>query len=408
MLRPTAWLLALLLAACGDAPPPAATARSSAPPTKVAPPAKPAPPAVTPAPPAGDPACAAATAYLTALHSAAEQPAPAIATLRAAYQNTALQKLVQASDAATARHDDAEVTAALATEGPGAFVAAEYAVHAALAQWMRHNLKRAAEAKDPGERAAAWTAARCVWDHDLRRLALALQTRSAELSTETAREDAAIAAQIDAAFVAGAAAVTASPIDERALGPAYETAEKTWFRVIHRELGAAAAAARDGDVVAAARALGLFTMLRDRLQDRNTPGIALVEAQLRGEPKRIDPAAVLREVDLALVKRARKYCSHALEARLTGTPAGLTSVAEGVAYTRVLLPDMRARLAAKKFDAEAHLATWQAFADAVDHGDDPEELKKLSDDLVHWNCAYQQALGLRECTASADELPAKK
>ena len=120
-----------------------------------APPAKPAPPAVTPAPPAGDPACAAATAYLTALHSAAEQPAPAIATLRAAYQNTALQKLVQASDAATARHDDAEVTAALATEGPGAFVAAEYAVHAALAQWMRHNLKRAAEAKDPGERAAA-------------------------------------------------------------------------------------------------------------------------------------------------------------------------------------------------------------------------------------------------------------
>jgi hypothetical protein len=26
-------------------------------------------------------------------------------------------------------------------------------------------------------------------------------------------------------------------------------------------------------------------------------------------------------------------------------------------------------------------------------GVDKDEIKRLSDDLVHWNCAYQQALG---------------
>lgn len=409
-MRSSAWLLAALLSsACGGAPSPQPAAQ------RLPPAPAPAQPRVVPVVPvapapasASDPGCAATLAYFGAVRSAAGQAAPDLGTLRTAYHDTALQRLVQSSDAATGRSDDATVTAAIAATGPGAFVAAEYALHAALSQWMRHNLKLAAEDKDAGKRAAAWSAARCAWEQDLRPLALALQSRSGELSSETGSEDATIAAQIDAAFAAGAAAVAATPVDERALLPAHETAEKTWFRVVHRELAAAASKARaDADVVAARRAAGLFQMLRDRLQDRNTPGIALVEAQLAGDPAKIDAAAVLREVDVALVKRARKYCSHALDAKLTTTPLGLASVAEGAAYTRAFLPGMRAALTAKKFDAAAHLATWQAFAEAVEHGDDADELKKLSEELVHWNCAYQQALGIRECTASADEQPAK-
>ena len=83
------------------------------------------------------------------------------------------------------------------------------------------------------------------------------------------------------------------------------------------------------------------------------------------------------------------------------------SAQEGATYARVLLPGMRARLADQKFDAEAHMANWSAFVEAVDVGVDADEIKRLSDDLVHWNCAYQQALGVRECTATADELAKK-
>ena len=66
---------------------------------------------------------------------------------------------------------------------------------------------------------------------------------------------------------------------------------------------------------------------------------------------------------------------------------------------------MRAALAPQKFDPDAHMATWRSFKEAVETHDDADELKKLSDELVHWNCAYQQALGVRECTATADEQP---
>ena len=157
-----------------------------------------------------------------------------------------------------------------------------------------------------------------------------------------------------------------------------------------------------GEALAAARARGLFQLIRDRLQDRNSPGIAVVDAQLAGDPKLLDPAVVQREIDVALVKRARKYCSHAIDARLTGVEA-LTSVTEGLAYTRILLPGMRAAIRDPAFVPATHVATWQHFAEAAEQADDPEELKKLSAELVQWNCAYQQALGIRECTATVDE-----
>ena len=488
MLRPLASLLAALLAtACSDPPPAPLPAPAPAPAAK---PQTPLPPAklTPPAPGADDPRCGAAVVYLNAVRGATD-----LAALRSAYDKTALRTLVQASDAATKRDDDTTISTLLASTDPTAAVAVQYAIHGALAQWMRQNLKVAAEDKDRGKRGEAWAAARCVWAQDLRHLGLALQTRSLELSSETARDDtgavevidaaftdptAAVAVQyaihgalaqwmrqnlkvaaedkdrgkrgeawaaarcvwaqdlrhlglalqtrslelssetarddtgavevIDAAFTVGNVAVTADPVDERNLLPARQVVEKTWYRVVHRELADAATRARDGkDPIAARRALGLFDMLRDRLADKNSPGVAIVTAALTGDPAAIDPAAILREIDVALAKRTRKYCSDALDAKLLGTPLGTASAQEGATYARVLLPGMRARLADQKFDAEAHMANWSAFVEAVDVGVDADEIKRLSDDLVHWNCAYQQALGVRECTATADELAKK-
>lgn len=402
MLRPLAPLLAALLAtACSDPPPaplpaPAPTAakpRSPLPPPVIAP----------PVPGADDPRCGAAVVYLNAVRGANDLPA-----LRSAYARTALQTLVQASDAATKRDDDATITTLLAGSEPATAVAVQYAIHGALAQWMRHNLKVAAEDKDRAKRGEAWAAARCVWAQDLRHLGLALQTRSLELSSETARDDVGAVEVVDAAFTVGNVAVTAEPVGERDLLPARQVVEKTWYRIVHRELVDAATRARDDkDPVAARRALGLFDMLRDRLQDKNSPGIALVSAALAGDPAAIDPAAITREIDVALVKRSRKYCSDAIDAKLLGTPPGIASAQEGATYARIILPGMRARLADQKFDGEAHMANWSAFVEAVDVGVDADEIKRLSEDLVHWNCAYQQALGIRECTATADEIAKK-
>lgn len=403
MLRPLASLLAALLAtACSDPPPAPLPAPAPAPAAK---PQTPLPPAklTPPAPGADDPRCGAAVVYLNAVRGATD-----LAALRSAYDKTALRTLVQASDAATKRDDDTTISTLLASTDPTAAVAVQYAIHGALAQWMRQNLKVAAEDKDRGKRGEAWAAARCVWAQDLRHLGLALQTRSLELSSETARDDTGAVEVIDAAFTVGNVAVTADPVDERNLLPARQVVEKTWYRVVHRELADAATRARDGkDPIAARRALGLFDMLRDRLADKNSPGVAIVTAALTGDPAAIDPAAILREIDVALAKRTRKYCSDALDAKLLGTPLGTASAQEGATYARVLLPGMRARLADQKFDAEAHMANWSAFVEAVDVGVDADEIKRLSDDLVHWNCAYQQALGVRECTATADELAKK-
>jgi hypothetical protein len=401
MLRRTAWLFPILFAsACGGASPPAPAARSQ--------PAAPAP-AVTPPPPlapapasTSDPACAAALPYFNAIRSTIAQPTPDLAALRGAYVGTAVQTLVKTSDADTGRNDDAALTTALAADAPGAFITAEFLLHGALSQRLRHNLELASKDKDPAKRAAAWSAARCAWEQHLRHLGADLSPETG--SAEDIKDIKDAVADIDAVFTAGAAALAAQPIDERVLRPGHETIEKSWFRIIHRALAAAAARARkDGDALAARRALGLFQLLRDRLQDRNTPGIARVEAQLGGDPKQLDPAAVMREIDIALVKRARKYASHALDAHLTGVD-GLTSVTEGLAYTRILLPGMRAAIRDPGFDPEAHVAAWQQFADSVEAAEpEPDELKKLSADLVHWNCAYQQTLGIRECTATADE-----
>ncbi len=81
------------------------------------------------------------------------------------------------------------------------------------------------------------------------------------------------------------------------------------------------------------------------------------------------------------------------------------TAAEGLAYTEVLLPDMVEKLADQRFDRNAHVEAWNSFAHAIDEKDDAEA-KRLSAELLQWNCAYQRALGLRECTSSVDETAA--
>ena len=190
------------------------------------------------------------------------------------------------------------------------------------------------------------------------------------------------------------------------LGPDRQRVEKRLFTAAHRQLLADAARARaTTDRLAARRAAAAFALLADRLDTKNTPGIAVIEAMLAGDPAAIEPAVIAREVAVAIAKRTRKYCSEPVAPGLPGTPAGRTAAVEGATYARLLLPDMEARLAPRGFDRRAHLAAWDAFVAAVDDGDDDDELRRLSDELVHWNCAYQQALGIRECTATQDEPP---
>jgi hypothetical protein len=390
MLRPSASLVLLALFACGGAAPPAKPQPTPAP-AKTEPTPEP-----KPEPKPASPACTdlPAAASLAALPTATD-----LAAVRTAYQGTPLQRQIQTSDAATGRNDDAAVTAALAETTPSAHVAAVTAIQGALAQWMRHNLKIAAEDPDTSKRLPAFAAARCAWHHGLRPLAAEVQRRSEELAPGSDHADQLLATQIDDIFAM-------DPTSERELLPGRQMIEKSWYRVVHRLItGETLKAHATRDPIAARRALGLFNMLRDRLQDRNTPGIAIIESQLANLDK-LDPAEVTRQIDIALIKRARKYCSEAIDPKLHGTPAGEASVREGMTYTWVLLPNMRAALADQKFDVDRYIATWGQYLDAVESGDDKDEIKKLSDDLVHWNCAYQQTLKIRECTATADEVAA--
>lgn len=394
MLRRPASLVLLALFACGGAPP---NAKPQPTPTKTD--QTPAPKQLAEPAPAA-PTCAADT-FPAATSLAALYATRDLAGARTAYEGTPLQQLVQASDAATGRKDDAAVTAAFTDPTPAAHITTVTAIQSALSQWLRHNLKIAAEDPDESKRPPAFAAARCVWQHGLRPLAAEVQKRSEELSPETARDDATIADDIDALF-------TTDPADAAKLLPARQAIEKTWYRAVHRQISSEAARARNvNDSVTARRALGLFAILRDRLQDRNTPGIAVVETMLAGDIADLDPAEVTRQIDIALIKRARKYAAEAVDPKLHATPAGAASVREGMAYTKIFLPAMTTALADQKFDADAHMTIWQSFADAVDSGDDKEEVQKLSDELVHWNCAYQQFLKIRECTATADEVATK-
>ena len=124
---------------------------------------------------------------------------------------------------------------------------------------------------------------------------------------------------------------------------------------------------------------------------------------LNGDPAGIDPSAIERELAVAFSKRARKYCDKAVAKAELGTPGAIAETWEGVLYSRVILPSMREALAAEGFDADAYAADWQGYLEAVE-GNDADTAAAISARLVEWNCAYQDRLGIAECTSSANEV----
>ena len=253
-------------------------------------------------------------------------------------------------------------------------------------------------ARAPALLEAEWDHAWCTWSTVLQPLALDADQRAGE----------GWRAQIVAGFEDGHAGLTgpeqAWAPDEIATKTAKQIVEKSHFAVIHRTLLARAeAAAHASDPGLAREALGLFTLLEDRVRERNTPALATITAMLAGEPGDIDAAQIERELGIAFVKRARKYCDEAIQAGVLGTPDGIKGAWEGILYTRVVLPLMQAHLAAQGFDAELHLAEWEAYLAAVS-SDDPEAAIELSASLVEWNCALQASIGIEACTSSSDEL----
>ena len=113
---------------------------------------------------------------------------------------------------------------------------------------------------------------------------------------------------------------------DRALLPGRQAVEKRLFTLAHRSLLDAAAAAKGGDAAAVRRAAAAFALIRDRLQDKNTPAIAKIEAMLAGPPAAIDVDALARDLAITFAKRSRKYCSEVVDKpELHGAAAGLSS-----------------------------------------------------------------------------------
>lgn len=272
------------------------------------------------------------------------------------------------------------------------------AIDLAISKWLREQLRRAVDpARGAVEIAEAWALAECAWG------LLSPPLYAALIGEEG------LGARIDGAFAAGRKELGRSTAEQAAelagaLGPSRQRIEKGIFAAAHRRLLVEARQAKGArDRLASRRAAAAFALLRDRLETKNTRGIAAIERQLSGPPAAIDADEIGRQVAIALAKRARKYCSEAVGSGMAGSAAGRTSAEEGASYALLLAPDMQARLGSEGFDRAHYLARWDSFVSAVDDGDDPEELARLSEELVHWNCAYQRALGIRECTSTVDE-----
>lgn len=317
------------------------------------------------------------------------------AAASAAYVGTDLQTYVQQFKTEAERLDDPAIVASLADGSPTELVAAEGRLHSALARHLRDQL---ADVEGGAEdKYAAWDEAHCVWTGALRPLAVAADAVGWHSVEET------ITADVDAALAAGHDGLSGEPpataLDDWRVPPARQIVEKSLFRAAHRLVIEHATSARDNtDPVAARKALELFGVLEDRLTDRNTPGIAQIEAMLTGAPAAIDPDAILRELDIAFAKRTRAYAAIADED--LGVPSGYKSSVEGHTYALLIAPGL-ARVPG--LDLAAYQTDWNAYPALVRAGDDLEATHALSQRLVDATCAYQTALGIAACTPDADE-----
>ena len=313
--------------------------------------------------------------------------------------------------------DDAEIESALADATLAADAGDGEALHRALVEVgsairrvasldMRARIAGVADAlpdpaRDPALLHAEWDTAYCVWSGFL-------LPEAKRIDADPVAGDPVWETEITDAFEAGHDGIEgdeeAWASDEWATKPAKQIIEKSSFAVAHRSLLDYARTAKQGsDTVAAHMALGDLWLLEDRLRERNTPGMEEIRTMLEGETATIDAEFIEVEMDIAFVKRARKYCDEALVDATSGTPGGLKGAWEGTIYTRVVLPQMQRALQSEGFDATSYMQTWADFRAAVESDDIPA-LQSASAELVDWNCRFQAALGIESCNADQDEL----
>ncbi len=356
--------------------------------------------------------CEAALANLAMIVAENQSGTPDAMTIEAAYVDTGLQEFVQLAGAVTGRIDDgvliddAAIVAAIADGSPLAMIDVEWTIYLAMQQYIRHEISDVAAmlpnpANDPALLYARWDASWCYWDGALRPLAQVADGAGLEGDT--------IEADIDGGFEWGHSGIEgAEPwaIDEWAVPPAKQVVEKSTYIMAHRlvmKWSADAAAESDQDVAAAyARAAyGAFQMIEDRIATKNTPGIAIIEEALLGDPAQIDPDDVLLQMNIAFAKRTRRYADLALPSvgDLMGTAEGHTGANEGATYGKLIRPFM-ADL--DGFDAAAHDEAWATWIEAV-RNDDLAAGEPASAQLVDWICQFQTSLGIAECTHDVDE-----
>jgi hypothetical protein len=317
----------------------------------------------------------------------------------AAYAGTDLQTYVVAIDGAEGTHD-AAITASLALGDATELAAVEGRLHVALIQHLRAQLAAVEEGTE--DHYATWDEAHCIFDGGLRGLATA-----ADAVTWTTVDEQ-ITADIDASFQAGHDGIQGEPpnsaIDDWQVPPNKQRLEKSLYRAIQRVIVELAVKARkDADPAAARHALELFASIESRLDGRNTPGIAQVQAILGGDPAAIDPDALLLELDIAFAKRTRTYASGAIDGDELGVPSGYEGAVEGATYAKLIAAGIIKSGKVANFDLTAYLAAWDRYAVLVRGGTQLEELNAISKYLVDTTCAYQTALGVAECSGNVDE-----
>lgn len=336
-------------------------------------------------------ACLAAAPKVAQLTAAADAGDAAAAA--AAYAGP-LQTYVQALDGANERTDDTEISAWLQGGGAPALAAAAARVHVAFAAQFRASLAAVEEGAE--DKYAAWDEAHCTFEAAVRPLADEADSVTWHAVDETIADD------IAGALAAGHDAIQGEPpatsLDEWRALPSKQIAEKSLFRAAQRVIVELAGKQEE---VAARRALELFGIVEDRLDGRNTPGIAQIKAILGGDPAAIDPQVILAELDIAFAKRTRRYCSAAIDDGEVATPAGHEGAVEGNTYAKLILPGMLARVA--DADPQAYLGEWGGYVDLVRTGMDEAALAAVSTRIADQTCAYQIALGVAACTGEADE-----
>ncbi len=323
---------------------------------------------------------------------------PAPGDLDAELRDLVIAELIAAHDRTFRRSDHASFVALDRSQPAGLVEAHDLAMASVIAGFRGHLALAADLELGLDKRRQAWDDAACLWE-------VALAGIAAEIPQEGV--DAQLGAEVTAAFQSGRAGFAKKDADTRdqVVLPARQAIEKRLYRALHRRLLQAVARAEKAPPTdreqALKKALRTLGYLADRIETKNTPGLQRLQTAL-AQTTAPTVEEVRRELNIAFAKRARKYCSDAVDHPKRPLALRLASAAEGATYVEVVMPDMARKLADEGFDAAAHREAWDNLQQEL--AADPEsDLSAISQELVRWNCAYQLKLGIRECTSSKDE-----